>query len=61
MPDVYPKTSIDTAIDINVRQTDSATLSFVTLERLQGATLITISASDTIAVGDYDLILESFD
>ena len=61
MSNVDPKTSIDTAIDINVRQADSATLSFVALERLQGATLITISASDTIAVGDYDLILESFD
>ena len=61
VPDVYPKTSIDTAIDVSVRQSDSATLSFVTLERLQGETLITINASEDIAVGDYDLILESFD
>ena len=61
VPDVYPKTSIDTAIDVNVRQLDSATLSFVTLERLQGETLITISPGYDIADGDYDLILESFD
>ena len=61
VPNIYPAVSLDSEMDIDLRQADGGQLSFVATEELVGETIVTISASQLIAQADYELRLESFD
>ena len=57
---IYSKFTIGEDPEISVRQVDGEELTFVTLETLSDATLVTINASSLTAEGDYQLKLESY-
>ena len=61
VPNLYPKPSTGSAVDINLRQAGADQLSFVQMEELDGETMVTIDASELTNEANYVLQLESFD
>ena len=60
IPHITSSLTIGNTLQIDMRQRSGAELSFVSLSNGASSTDVTIDGND-LALGDYELILESFD
>ena len=61
IPHIYSALPIGNTLQINMRQQSGAELSFVSLSNLASLTKVKIDGSNLTNLGDYELVLESFD
>ena len=61
IPHIYSALEIGNNLKISMRQRSGAELSFVSLSNLALSTSVTIDGSSLTIIGNYELVLESFD